>query len=1129
MLSKAPFTLVLMSGILVFSQPQSSLSRARDATKTSESVAPRTNSVKSDSRESDSEQPDSAKQGSSEAESAKADSAKQDYSKQAFVIDRLYTLITEQSDGTGTRERTAEIKILSQAGLKALAVLSFPYTSDNESLEFDYVRVRKPDGTVVKTPEYNIQDMPAEVSRVAPLYSDVHEKHVAVKGLEIGDVLEYVMRVRVSKAQVSGQFWYEDSFTKNAVVRDQRLEINVPADKYVKVVCPEFKPEVTSGNGRKIYRWTRTNLGVKEKDPDEIPRRTLPTPDVQVTTFASWQDVGRWYAGLQKSPLEVTPAIQAKAAELTKGLQTDDEKIHALYNFVSLKYHYVGLDFGIGRYQPHAADDVLGNGYGDCKDKHTLLASLLKAAGYEAWPALINGSRMLDPDSPSPAQFNHVITVVPRNGKYTWLDTTPEVAPYGLILQQLRNKQALVIPTNEPARLMTTPENPLEPQRQEFSMEGRLDSEGTFTGHAELIHEGDTALLFRVAFRQTSESEWTELVQRISRGMNFGGDVSNVKVTPPDDIDKPFMISYDYVRKDFADWENHHTNAALPPMGVEVYKDAKDLKPPEPFLLGALGTLKYRARVTLPKNYQLVLPTPVHLTESFADYNSVTNVEDGVMTTVRELKIKETEVPLTDWERYRAFGIAIATDEFNYMPLNGPGAAESADLGQAYRKAMEAMQRHDVVRAETLLQKIISDSPNYPTAHLNLGIALMTDGKTADGMAEFHKEQEVSPKDQRAYQMAAMFMLRAGRFDDAVGEWRRLMTVDPNNSVALHNMVVLLESKGRFSDATQEVEKAAKASPENPDLQMALGGEYLKTDQNEKAVASLRRAVELKSNDAMMLNNAAYSLAEKRVSLDLAQQYATQAVQKVEEQSADENASPEARLQATYQLSLVWDTLGWVYFQNDDLPHAESFVRAAWVLGQEGVVGEHLGDIYQKEHKNQAAAEQYKLALAATGTSFDGRHLNDVVGAPLPMPEEFIRREALGKEITARYQKLTGKKPEINETWRLPNGEWTKTSGEQLAQMRTAKFGKQGSLSGSADFQVLFARGGVENVDYVSGPEALKRLGEKIKTAHYAVQFPDGSQAKILRRAALNCSTISGCMAVLLPPQAGNTNQNEVQ
>ena len=147
---------------------------------------------------------------------------------------------------------------------------------------------------------------------------------------------------------------------------------------------------------------------------------------VQVTTFANWEEIGRWYGSLQKDPLEVTPAIQAKAVELTQDLKTDDEKIRALYEFVALKFHYIGLDFGIGRYQPHAADDVLGNGYGDCKDKHTLLASLLKAAGFEAWPALIHGTRKLDPDVPSPAQFNHVITVVSVGGQTIWLDTTPE-------------------------------------------------------------------------------------------------------------------------------------------------------------------------------------------------------------------------------------------------------------------------------------------------------------------------------------------------------------------------------------------------------------------------------------------------------------------------------------------------------------------------------------------------------------------------------------------------------------------------------------------------------------------------------------------------------------------------------
>jgi hypothetical protein len=153
-------------------------------------------------------QVDTKKEETKQAEkvASSASAASPDYSKEAYVIEKFQTVIAEQADGTGTREHTAVIRILAEAGVKAFAVLNFTYTSANESVEVDYVRVRKPGGTVVKTPDYNIQDMPADVTRSAPLYSDIHEKHIAVKGLGVGDVLEYLVRYRVVKPEVPGQF-----------------------------------------------------------------------------------------------------------------------------------------------------------------------------------------------------------------------------------------------------------------------------------------------------------------------------------------------------------------------------------------------------------------------------------------------------------------------------------------------------------------------------------------------------------------------------------------------------------------------------------------------------------------------------------------------------------------------------------------------------------------------------------------------------------------------------------------------------------------------------------------------------------------------------------------------------------
>lgn len=960
-------------------------------------------------------------------------SSSPDVSKEAYVVERWYTRIAYESDGTGTRERTAEIKVLSEAGVKAFAVLTFSYTSDNESVDFDYVRVRKPDGTVVKTPEYNIQDMSAEVSRSAPLYSDLHEKHVAVKSLAAGDTLEYLIRVRVVRAQVPGHFWYEDSFLKDLIVRDERLEISVPSGKYVKIVNPDYKADVQEEAGRKIYRWKRENLTVKEKDPFELPRRIPPRPDVQVTTFSSWDDIGRWYGELQRDALAVTPALQAKATELTKGLKTDDEKIHAIYNFVSLKFHYIGLDFGIGRYQPHAADDVLDNGYGDCKDKHTLLASLLKAAGIDAWPALIHATRKLDPDVPSPAQFNHVITVVPQGEKFLWLDSTPEVAPYGLILGTIRGKQALVIPTGKSPVLMTTPENPPFPQERTFSAEGKLSADGTFTGHIAQSYRGDWEVLLRSVFRQVSESQWKEAVQGFSQGLNFGGEVSNVKMSDPSDLDKPFQFSYDYVRKNFGgDWEHHQITAPLPPVGMELARGLPDRKPVEPLQLIGLGKTKFESKVELPPGFLAVTPAKSHVTSAFAEYSGDTEVKGGVMITTRELEIRKNEIAVNDWEEYTRFGHALADDEFAYIRLSGPGLGTSTPEEQ-----------------ETQMRKMLED--------------------------------------------------------------------DPGNAAAAGSLAAMLIKQQKSAEAIEVLTAALAKAPENASLQYQLGDAYARSGKNDPAMEHLRKAVEIKDDDALVLNNVAYSLEENKLDLALARKYADSSLDEIDDLARNAKDDKD-RLRATYLYSLLWDTLGWIDFAQGDNKNAEQLVRAAWLLGEEEVVSEHLGEIYEKAGKKQQAAQAYEnaLAVASLQSAFVRPALGVSVGPSVTVPAL-----SLEDQIRERYRKMMGKSPDLMSTHRLPNGEWTQTPAEKLRHTREVKLANQSKLDGEATFLVELQPGKPATSHYENGDRDLEPIAPKLNAAHYPFEFPEASEAILTVRVDVRCQAKAACTGQLMPAAPG--------
>ena len=270
--------------------------------------------------------------------------------------------------------------------------------------------------------------------------------------------------------------------------------------------------------------------------------------------------------------------------------------------------------------QPHAADDVFQNGYGDCKDKHTLMATLLKAVGIQPESVLINSSLKLDPDVPSPGQFDHVITRVPLADGPIWLDTTTEVAPFGYLTFNLRDKQALVVRPGKQAVLMTTPADPPFEASQQVEVNGKLNEDGTLDAKLQWTFRDDAEILLHMAFRNTPQDKWKDLIQRVSYASGFGGDVSDVSVSPPDETGSAFRYSYHYTRKDFPDWANKRIAAALPPLGLPQLSDKpEDAK--KPVKLGQPTEITLRSNVELPKGYKPQLLPPVDVKRGFAEYH----------------------------------------------------------------------------------------------------------------------------------------------------------------------------------------------------------------------------------------------------------------------------------------------------------------------------------------------------------------------------------------------------------------------------------------------------------------------------------------------------------------------------
>lgn len=1022
--------------------------------------------------------------------------AKPDYSKEGIIFQKVATTWSYNADGTGSRVIEVVALVQSEAAVHQMGVLTFAYASGNEHVSVDYLRVRKPDGSVVDTPATDAQDMPTEITRAAPFYSDLKELQIPVKSLSPGDRLEYRIRLDLTKPLAAGQFWGSDEWITTNVSLDESVELSFPSSKYVLVLSPQSQPSITEQDGRKIYRWHSSQLqptSDKKSDADVDPDAL---PAIAWTTFHSWQEIGDWYGSLAKDRTLVTPEIQSKVQELLQGKTTDDEKIQAIYNYVSLQIRYIGVAFGIGRYQPHTAQDVLDNQYGDCKDKTTLLVTMLKAAGYDAWPVLIGSSRKLHPELPSPAQFDHVITVVPRGKQVIWLDSTPEVAPWKMLVYPLRDKQALAIPTTGQPDLLRTPADGPYPFSLAFTATAKLDNDGTLTGHLAFTLRGDTELAYRAAYRSVPRAQWQQLAQNISQGMGYAGTVSNLDVSLPDRTDQPFHFSWDYDRKDFGDWSNHRILALMTGVDLPAYGDSA-----KRILLPARQIETYHSEIELPPHYTAELPASVSYQSPFATYRTTYKMDGDKFITDRKVQILQQEVPKDGWDEYKTFIDKVNTDVSQFVQLVAADAPKAdttpsnPDAVGLLQAAWADLNSRNPTAARTDLQNAEQLNPRERGLWAEYGMVDMSENHLDDAEADLRKEIGYHPDNTAVYRALAELEVRMKKTDAAIATLRDLLKVAPDDVAAEIRLGSLLILEKKYDDAATLLEASAKASPKNQVLAVQAAHADILAGKRDAGDALLHRALQT-SDDPEVLNDGAYELARANLELPLADQSCQKALDLLSRQTTSVSLASLSHgdLQHINLLTATWDTMGWIYFQEGKTDLAATYIRAAWDTTQQSEVGYHLGQVYEKQGHLQEAANAYALALAAETLSPSPEGKDDVRG----------RAQALeAKGYRAKYA----------------------DAGAELGTQRSIFLPDLSKKFASADFFVLLSPGKVEDVRFIRGDDVLKSAADLLRKADFGNEFPRGSAARIVRRGILACSGVDNrCQFTLLLPQSVSLN-----
>lgn len=408
--------------------------------------------------------------------------------------------------------------------------------------------------------------------------------------------------------------------------------------------------------------------------------------------------------------------------------------------------------------------------------------------------------------------------------------------------------------------------------------------------------------------------------------------------------------------------------------------------------------------------------------------------------------------------------------------------------------AFEAVQRRDLNTARDLLAQAERLNPKQAKLWACYAYVEMGSRNNEQAIADFRKEIERHPDEMPAYQGLAGFLIHLGRPNEALDVWRSVLIQKPEDETAAGQAASLMLATKRYAEVPPILEKPIAAAPDKYSLRILLAAALLRSGQKEQGLAEARKIAK-GTSDPSILNDLAYTLSNTDADQGLAQDLAEKSVSLTEQECAKASLASfeNLDLKRVYRLDAIWDTLGWVYFKRGDLAKAEKYIDASWQLGQVSDVADHLGQVYDKQGKHDAAIHMWRLALASNINQEDAKERLQKANEPIVEP---IR---MGRSVTIA----------------LPA-----SAVEELGNLRTFKIPALPKHSGSAEFFLLVSQRGIDDVQFISGSDFLKNAAHAIQTAKYDFAFPDEGPEKIIRRGILSCSNFTkpSCQLTLLLP-----------
>jgi len=377
------------------------------------------------------------------------------FNPDAVVLDEDITYDVQDAS-TCSQTVHKKIKVLTYAGRKKHSELYFTYNPVWEDVQLKKAVVISPSGQSQEINPNEVNVMDQDWVGKAPRYPAGKIKVASLPGLQEGSTIEYEY-VRTKKDAwplfISAVFQDEDPIERKSLrirVKDgaglkiSKADSGFALDASWKPFPPGFIAETTKKEGEYTTHEYTVHQVPSITQEDLLP----PSYTFMPTVMASNAGL-KEYATAARNVLEKAAlgswAAQRKALALAKGLESPEQKIIALRDFVEKSIKPVNIPFSqLPLSQVTPADSTLAAGYGNSADRAVLLAALLESLGMKTQFLVTTTASPIEtlqgPLSEHPSSdwlVSVLVKVVTGQGREIILGNTDQYAQLGTVATAL--------------------------------------------------------------------------------------------------------------------------------------------------------------------------------------------------------------------------------------------------------------------------------------------------------------------------------------------------------------------------------------------------------------------------------------------------------------------------------------------------------------------------------------------------------------------------------------------------------------------------------------------------------------------------------------------------------------------